>query len=477
VQLLPSHQSLDRNPLLLPAMLWLVVVVSGILFRPLMAVDETRYLSVAWEMWNSGNFLVPHLDGATYAHKPPLLFWLVDAAWAAFGVHEWVARLIPALFGLGAIYMVQRMARLLWPEDAAAQRLAPLILAGTGSAALYGSLTMFDLMLTFFVLLGIEGAVRAWRGSGWGWLVCGCALGCALLSKGPVALLHALPVLLLAPLWMKEGPKEGWVRCYASTLGAVALAGAIALAWALPAADAGGEAYARELLWGQTADRLVAASAHSRPLWWYLPILPALLFPWIFVPRLWRSARIGRDPGEVLCFIWLASALIAFSLISGKQAHYLLPETAPAALLAARWLNGMRIERLAAVAPSLLAVGNGAFLTPYLAPYDVSAAATYVAEAARAGRPIGRASDYEGEFNFLARVSQPFHVAREPSEILAWAAANPGGLYFVTIRSRPGAMVWQPEMTFPYRDRTVTLWSAAVILESGGRAIGRPYGG
>ena len=46
-----------------------------------MPVDETRYLAVAWDMWREGNFLVPHLNGEPYSHKPPLLFWLIHLAY------------------------------------------------------------------------------------------------------------------------------------------------------------------------------------------------------------------------------------------------------------------------------------------------------------------------------------------------------------------------------------------------------------
>ena len=31
--------------------LWLVLMVTALKFRPLLPVDETRYLAVAWEMW------------------------------------------------------------------------------------------------------------------------------------------------------------------------------------------------------------------------------------------------------------------------------------------------------------------------------------------------------------------------------------------------------------------------------------------
>ncbi len=40
--------------------LWLILWGCVTLTRPLLPIDETRCVSVAWEMWQSGNFLVPH---------------------------------------------------------------------------------------------------------------------------------------------------------------------------------------------------------------------------------------------------------------------------------------------------------------------------------------------------------------------------------------------------------------------------------
>ena len=33
--------------------LWALVMASALVARPLLAVDETRYLAVAWEMWRT----------------------------------------------------------------------------------------------------------------------------------------------------------------------------------------------------------------------------------------------------------------------------------------------------------------------------------------------------------------------------------------------------------------------------------------
>ena len=62
---------------------WLALVVTALATRPLLRVDETSYLGVAWEMWTTGEYLVPHLNGEPYSHKPPLLFWLINLAWVA----------------------------------------------------------------------------------------------------------------------------------------------------------------------------------------------------------------------------------------------------------------------------------------------------------------------------------------------------------------------------------------------------------
>jgi len=54
-------------------------------------------------MWDGGHFLVPPLHGQVYAQKPPLFFWMIHLGWWLFGVHAWVARLVPSLFALLAL--------------------------------------------------------------------------------------------------------------------------------------------------------------------------------------------------------------------------------------------------------------------------------------------------------------------------------------------------------------------------------------
>ncbi|MEO7558542.1 MAG: glycosyltransferase family 39 protein [Gammaproteobacteria bacterium] len=321
---------------------WLILVLVALYTRPLWPIDETRYAAVAWEMWLRGDFLVPYLNGEPYSHKPPLMFWLFQAGWWAFGVSDGWPRLVPSLFALANLLLTARLARLLWPRHETVARHVPLILLGCLLWTFFTTVTLFDMLLTCFTLLGLLGVVHAWRyGGKRGWLLLGAAIGLGMLTKGPVILLHTLPVALLAPWWTVDKPARSWKSWYAGLLLAILLGIGITLAWAIPAALAGGKAYGHAIFWGQTANRLVESFAHRRQWWWYMPLLPGLLFPWFVWPplwrglqRLWRESRCGAaNPGVRFCLAWMAPAFIMLSAISGKQVQYLLPALPAFALL------------------------------------------------------------------------------------------------------------------------------------------------
>ncbi|MBS1240681.1 MAG: putative glycosyltransferase, partial [Gemmatimonadetes bacterium] len=207
-----------------------------------------------------------------------------------------------------------------------------------------------------------------------GWILCGVGLGWALLSKGPVALLHILPVPLLAPWWMRDGRPARWRGWYAGLALAFLIGVTLVLAWAIPAGLAGGQAYRDAIFLRQTADRMVAGAAHGRPLWWYLPVVPLLLVPWVLWPSAWRAVatvrRLTAESGTRLCLIWGAVVFTAFVLISGKQAHYLLPVLPALALLwdrgwAAAGEDGAN-HSLALPAGFLALAGIAAAVAPHL---------------------------------------------------------------------------------------------------------------
>jgi len=320
-----------------------VLVAATLVSRYLVPVDETRYAAVAWEMWQRGDFLVPYLNGEPYSHKPPLLFWLLQAGWALLGVNDWWPRVGPGLVSVVALYLVAKVGRQLWPQQPQVGPAAATMALGLALWAFFTPVLMFDLLLAATVLASLLGVLRAAAGSRSGWVLAGVGLGLGVLTKGPVALLHVLPVALLAPWWAQ--PLRSWGRWYAGVAGMVALAAAVALAWAVPAALRGGEQYAQAIFWGQTAGRVVESFAHQRAWWWYLQWLPVVLFPWVVWWPLWRAAvrrrgALMNDRGVRFCLGWALPVMLAFMAVSGKQLHYLLP------LLPAIALAGVRLLQL-----------------------------------------------------------------------------------------------------------------------------------
>jgi 4-amino-4-deoxy-L-arabinose transferase-like glycosyltransferase len=357
----------DGRSLLLLSLLFLAALTAvALLARPLIPVDETRYVSAAWEMWLRGDFLVPYKNGEPYSHKPPLMFWMFQIGWALFGVNEWWPRLVSPLFSAGGLVLTFLLARRLWPQRAGIAGAASLILMGSLWWIVFSTSAMFDVLLAFWVLLGMHGILDASDGKRRGFVMLGIAMGLGVLTKGPVILLNLLPITVLAPWW---SPGLRWGRWFGGVGLAVLLGAAIALAWALPAGMAGGEAYRNAIFWGQTANRMVESFAHRRPFWWYLPLLPVLLFPWFVWPGLWQAFakhwREGLDRGTRFCLAWMLPVFIAFSLISGKQPHYLVPLFPAFALLAARVMADHSGSRVGLPALLAAALGGAVILAGY----------------------------------------------------------------------------------------------------------------
>jgi len=197
---------------------WMIFSVASIWLRPLWPVDETRYASVAWEMWLRGDFLVPYINGEPYSHKPTLLVWMIQLGWALFGVNDWWPRLVGPLCALAAIPLLLKLEKLLWNEKREQDGYSIWVLFGTLLFAGFVTLTMFDLLLMLCAMAGMIGVLnlsRQKRIPGLLWL--GAGIGLGVLAKGPVILLHVLPAAVAAP-WWAPSLKGKLVRWYADLL-------------------------------------------------------------------------------------------------------------------------------------------------------------------------------------------------------------------------------------------------------------------
>jgi 4-amino-4-deoxy-L-arabinose transferase-like glycosyltransferase len=494
----------DRRLILLGYALF---VISGVLLRPLMPIDETRYLSVAWEMRLGDHWIVPFKNGLPYDHKPPLLFWLINLVWIP-GVSEFTGRLVAPAFSLATIWATGRTSDLMG-LDGRTGTASMLILATFACFQFFGLETGFDSMLSLAVVLAVAqlwkiGTSLDYRTRDWALL--GAALALGLMSKGPVLFVHVLPSLLLLRLWAPQGP-----RALRGTGVALAVCAGLVFVWLLPALILGGPDYREAVLWTQSAGRAVSSFAHAQPFWYYLILLPVLVFPWGWMPGFWK--RLPLDAPEKLLLITTLGPLLLFSIISGKQLNYLLPETPWLAILLARrfpqvlgrgWgavavlvllglafpvmgfgLLGNEAERMVSLPAALLASGaliGGAvliarrptlvWLTATIAltalhlSYAVGPATQIMSPRQIAERivsadgRIGIASSvYHSEFHFLGRLTEPFDMLADEAEIAAFADANPDGLILGRLKADV-LPAWEPRDIIYYRNDDWAIWSS-----------------
>ena len=315
--------------------LWTVAALLAIFSHGPMPLFSTRTLAVAWEMWHGHQWLVPHINGEPYSEKVPLLFWLIHAGWLAFGVSDVWPRVLEVIFGGVQLVQLSILARRLFPARPWVEKAAPWMLLALSYAFLFGLQIMYEVLLANCVLGALLCLTPTMRRSEPRWLLFGLLIGAGLLTKGPVMLLHIVFPWLLGPLW-NEWAREHRARWYGRGVLSVLLGFAMLLAWAIPAGFAGGEAYQHRLFFTQTAGRVVdgtpqSQSLQSHPHWfgWYLLWLPMLLFPFTGWPRAWVAIGALRKPFDVgirFALCWLLPSFVVFSLISGKQWYYLLPE-------------------------------------------------------------------------------------------------------------------------------------------------------
>lgn len=327
-----SNDSPYVRPAMLAAALCLALFITASLSRPLFPVDETRYLTVAWEMHGSGNWILPTLNHEAYHHKPPVLFWLINTIWAIFGVSQESAMAIPYLAAFAFLMLTARLATRLFPEEKSAPLLATALLAGSLPFVVYSNLIMFDLLLGVFALLGITAVWDYMTTRNRNHLILlALAIGLGLLTKGPAILLHIGSALLLTRFWL-DSPHLPLRKTALPVLGTVLAGITLALFWAIPAAIEGGKEFADKIFWGQTAGRMVKAFDHARPFYWYLMFIPLFLLPWLASSALWNGAKSALKSTKAqdikakkFLFFWGIPVFLAFSLISGKQIHYLIP--------------------------------------------------------------------------------------------------------------------------------------------------------
>ncbi len=318
------------------AVLWFVNLDTRRLVHP----DEGRYAEIAREMVVSGDWVTPRINDLKYFEKPPFQYWATAAFYEAFGIHEWTARLWPALAGFLAVLAIGYAGFAMGGATLGA--FAGTALAGTLWHAGLAQIVTLDSGLAFFLALGFAALVVAQRTAStagerraWMWVVWAAMAG-ATLSKGLIGI--ALPGGALVAYAAITRDYALWRRL--SIGSGLAIYAALTAPWFVAVARANDEFLGFFFVHEHLQRFLTTEHMRAGPWYYFIPVFIAGILPWLSVLgygvlRAWRDGApnaLGFS-WQRFALVWSGFVFLFFSASGSKLASYILPMFAPLALV------------------------------------------------------------------------------------------------------------------------------------------------
>ncbi len=343
---------------------WLLLAVAWFAtgaIRPLLEPDEGRYAEIPREMWLSGDWVTPHLNGVVYFEKPPLQYWATAVAYTLFGLHEWTARLWSLALSLLAMPLVYAFTSRL--HDSRETGLAAtIVLAASPYYVLVGQLNTLDGAFTTLLLAAVFALVLGQREPDaarrrplllGAWV----ALALAVLSKGIVAPLLAGGTLAAYSLVTRDF--SPWRRLH--WLPGLAVFAVIVVPWFWLVSARNPDFFYFFFVHEHFTRFLTTVHDRVEPWWYFGPIFLVALSPWLrAIPGAVRAGRATADAATdfrpaLFLGLWLTVVIVFFSLSGSKLANYILPcMPAAAVLLGPQLLREPRHVTTAAATTAIL---------------------------------------------------------------------------------------------------------------------------
>jgi len=319
----------------------------GLGYLPLVGPDEPRYAQVAREMFFRGDLITPTLGGHTWFEKPALLYWMIIGAFRVFGVHEWSARLGPAICGLLTVLAVWWLANSVerttdadwkgygnWSALIAASCLGMIVFSRGVSFDIVVTMTT-TWALTFFLQCEMvdDSRKRTKLLIGFYFFV-----GLSLIAKGLVGVVIPFGVVGLYFLLRRAKPRRA---IWFSLFWGVPFALLVSSVWYGPVIYKHGWQFINEFFVQHHFARYLSNKYHHpQPLYFYPAILLMLIVPWTpFLIDAFISAKHwnwrGADTSSrllVFSVAWVVFPIVFFSFSVSKLPAYILP-VLPAALM------------------------------------------------------------------------------------------------------------------------------------------------
>ena len=334
--------------------------------RDLWEPDEPRFVLVAKEMVDSGNFIMPHRNKKPYPDKPPFYFWTIVASSKLTGGFNTQSGTLPvAIAGTLSILITFLIALKLGFNEEIAFASA-IVFASSIKVWWQSSHAQIDMLLSFLIYLSVYLALLYLIDKKeWAITLSFFLMGLATLTKGPVGLIIPLGSIIVYLLWAKK-----WRKTKIFTFKTVSAYLFPVLLWLvlliLQAVSSGNIAYLENILFKQTVVRFAKSWHHFQPVYYYIKVLIYDFFPWslflyYFLWRMWKGRKESTltDTDRFL-LSWFLFTVVFFSIPSGKRGLYILPMYPAISILVASKLYQFKEERW--LKPAIIAISLAVFL-------------------------------------------------------------------------------------------------------------------
>lgn len=306
---------------------------------PLMDVDETRYVSMARDMFHCKDFLTLYLNGEFFFEKPPLYFWGECLSFAIFGkVTEFTARFPVALYGTLSTLLLYFTGKKIVSRKFGV--ISALILATTLEFVILAKFAILDIVVTtcvgFSVMFGFLTQFVQDKNKKYMWWLFYIFSGLAVMAKGIPGFVVPFAVMFFVTIANKTF-KQVFKPQY--ILPGFLLFFLIVLPWHLIMFKIHDPLFFHEYIIKHHIERFLNSNEINREQPFYFYILTVLwgLVPWIFsaiavgITKLKSIKKFNvtelSNPQKYLLFnaIAFVVTMLFFSSSSTKLITYILP--------------------------------------------------------------------------------------------------------------------------------------------------------
>lgn len=293
--------------------------------------DQAKQGLYVLDIVQKGSFFLPTERGSRLATKPPLYNWagaVMSLAWGK--VSDLTIKLPAVLSGLGVVLITFLVTEILFSKEVGL--FASLVLILNFHFTNLSCTARTDMMFSFFISLSLYFFLVAYRErsekSIYNTLIF-VSMGLGSITKGPVALLLPVLVILVFLFFMRD---LKWLKLMHFGRG-IAIWLVIILSWFVPALIEGGREFFDIVVYDEMVNRFLGIGARAgktRPFYYLVGHFFGKFLPWsLFVPSAivsyWKSKNETEKYGLLFPVVWFLTVLIFFSLSKGKRSDYLLP--------------------------------------------------------------------------------------------------------------------------------------------------------